>query len=83
MLAMLQSVLAAPSRRFPGRSAGRRSERGATVLEWALIAAAVVLAASVVGAVIFRVVDTKTAQLDDCASKDVRSECGGGGPSGG
>ncbi|GAA1936116.1 hypothetical protein [Nocardioides marmoribigeumensis] len=55
--------------------ASRRDERGATVLEWALIAAAVVVAASIIAAVIFRIIDTKSGQLEDCANQPANVEC--------
>ena len=53
-------------------------ERGATVLEWALIAAAVVMAASIISAAIFQVVNDKKGDLERCAGS-VTSECGTGG----
>jgi len=55
--------------------AARRDERGATVLEWALIAAAVVVAASIIAAVIFRIIDTKSGQLEDCANQPANVQC--------
>ena len=55
--------------------ASRRDERGATVLEWALIAAAVVVAASVIAAVIFRIIDTKSGDLEACANQPANVEC--------
>ena len=55
-----------------------RDERGATVLEWALIAAAVVMAASIISAAIFQVVNDKKGDLERCAGA-VTSECGTGG----
>ena len=55
--------------------ASRRDERGATVLEWALIAAAVVVAASIIAAVIFRIIDTKSGQLSDCANQPANVQC--------
>jgi Flp pilus assembly pilin Flp len=53
----------------------REEEDGATVLEWALIAAVVVVAASIIGAVIFNIVKTKSANLNNCANKPVGSTC--------
>ena len=53
----------------------RRDERGASVLEWALIAAVVVVAASVIGAVIFNIVQNKSGQLEDCANQPAGSTC--------
>jgi Flp pilus assembly pilin Flp len=53
-----------------------RDEAGATVLEWALIAAVVVVAASIIGAVIFNIVQDKSSQLDDCANKPAGTASG-------
>jgi len=55
----------------------RHQEDGASVLEWALIAAVVVVAASIIGAVIFNIVQNKSTQLDDCANKPAGTACGG------
>ena len=54
----------------------RRDEAGASVLEWAMIAAIVVVAASVIGVVVMKIVNEKSSQLDDCASKPAGSACG-------
>jgi Flp pilus assembly pilin Flp len=54
----------------------RHDESGASVLEWALIAAVVVVAASIIGAVIFNIVQNKSTQLDDCANQPAGSACG-------
>jgi Flp pilus assembly pilin Flp len=51
-------------------------EAGASVLEWAMIAAVVVVAASIIGAVIFNIVNDKSSQLDDCANQPAGSACG-------
>ena len=57
-------------------SRGRdRDERGATVLEWALIAAVVVVAASIIAAVIFRIINQKSQDLSDCANKPADVAC--------
>ena len=53
----------------------RQSEDGASVIEWAMIAAIVVVAASVIGVVVMRIVTDKSQQLDDCASKPAGSDC--------
>jgi Flp pilus assembly pilin Flp len=50
-------------------------ERGATVLEWALIAAAVVVATSVIAAVIFRIIDRQSNDLEQCANQPANVEC--------
>ena len=55
--------------------APQRDERGATVLEWALIAAVVVVAASIIAAVIFNIIETKSNDLQDCADQPAGSAC--------
>ena len=56
-------------------TARRRDERGATVLEWALIAAVVVVAASIIAAVIFNIIETKSQDLESCANQPAGSAC--------
>ena len=46
---------------------------GASALEWAIIAAVVVVAASVIGGVIYNIVDTKSQQLEQCANQPIGS----------
>jgi Flp pilus assembly pilin Flp len=53
----------------------RHDEGGATVLEWALIAAVVVVAASIVAAVILNIVNKKSSDLQNCADQPVGSKC--------
>jgi len=53
----------------------RYSDIGASVLEWALIAAVVVVAASIIGAVIFNVVQDKSSELERCANVPAGSTC--------
>ncbi|MGL5811291.1 MAG: Flp family type IVb pilin [Nocardioides sp.] len=53
----------------------RRSERGASVLEWALIAAVMVVAASIIGAVVYNIVQDKSTELESCANQPVGSRC--------
>lgn len=48
-------------------------ELGASALEWAIIAAVVVVAASVIGGVIYNIVDTKSQQLEECANQPIGS----------
>ena len=50
-------------------------ERGASELEWAIIAAIVVVAATAIGAAIYNIVQNKTAALDKCANQPVGSTC--------
>ena len=52
-----------------------RRELGASALEWAIIAAIVVVAASVIGAVIYNIVEDKGTQLEDCANQPVGAQC--------
>lgn len=59
----------------PVTTARRRDERGATVLEWALIAAVVVVAASIIAAVIFNIIETKSQDLESCANQPAGSAC--------
>jgi Flp pilus assembly pilin Flp len=54
----------------------RQSEDGASVIEWAMIAAVVVVAASIIGAVIFNIVQDKSNQLDECANQPAGTDCG-------
>jgi Flp pilus assembly pilin Flp len=53
----------------------RQDETGASVLEWALIAAVVVVAASIIGAVIFNIVQDKSGELENCANQPAGSSC--------
>ena len=53
----------------------REDERGASVLEWALIAAVMVVAASIIGGVIYRIVSDKSASLETCSNQAVGTEC--------
>ena len=50
-----------------------RKDRGASALEWALIAAVVVAAAALIGAAVWNVIDTRAAEV---------TRCGGVGPGG-
>ncbi len=51
----------------------RGRDLGASALEWAIIAAVVVVAASVIGGVIYNIVDTKSTQLEQCANQPIGS----------
>lgn len=46
----------------------RQSDRGASAIEWAIIAAVSVVIATVIGAVIYNVVQSKGSQLKNCAN---------------
>lgn len=70
------AVLAASTARTTRRLGRGARDAGASALEFAIIAAIVVVAASVIGAVIYNIVDTKSQQLDDCANQPIGSaEC--------
>ena len=77
--AVLATLLARASRRV---KQGAR-DAGASALEFAIIAAIVVVAASVIGAVIFNVVRDKSTDLENCAEVAIGSECAGSGGGGG
>ncbi|WP_432564536.1 hypothetical protein [Kineococcus sp. SYSU DK003] len=46
-------------------------DAGASALEWAIIAAVVVVAASLIGGAIFKIVQDKSAQLESCAGSAI------------
>jgi Flp pilus assembly pilin Flp len=60
-----------------GRVVGllRRDDRGASAIEWAIIAAVGVVLVSAVGAVLFTVVGDKTDQITSCAGQPVGASC--------
>lgn len=63
------------------RSGGALRDRGASAIEFAIIAAVVVVAASVVGGVVYNIVSSKSSQLDQCAKQAVgATSCGVGAP---
>jgi len=53
----------------------REGERGASVIEWALIAAVMVVAASIIGGVIFRIVSDKSSSLETCSKQAAGTQC--------
>lgn len=57
-----------------GRAA-YRSEEGASVLEWALIAAVVVVAAAIIGSVVYNIVQTKSDAVNQCANQPAGTAC--------
>lgn len=67
------AVLATLTARTTRRVARGARDAGASALEFAIIAAIVVVAASVIGAVIYNIVDTKSGQLEDCANQPIGS----------
>jgi Flp pilus assembly pilin Flp len=50
-------------------------ERGASALEWALIAAVVVVAAALIGAAVFNVIQTRAAQVQQCGNVAAGGTC--------
>lgn len=50
-------------------------ERGASALEWALIAAIVVVAATFIGAAVYNVVTDRAADMENCANQPAGSTC--------
>jgi Flp pilus assembly pilin Flp len=53
----------------------RSDDEGASALEWAIIAAILVVAATTIGAIIYRIVQDKGATLEQCANQPVGSSC--------
>ncbi len=45
----------------------RRDERGASAIEWAVIAAIAIVAASAIGAVVYNIVTGRAQNIQDCA----------------
>ena len=68
-LAVLVGITARTGRRM---TRGAR-DAGASALEFAIIAAIVVVAASVIGGVIYNIVDTKSTKLNQCANQPIGS----------
>ena len=52
-----------------------RRDLGASALEWAIIAAIAVVIASIIGAVIYNVVQKKGTDLQKCADQPVGASC--------
>lgn len=53
-------------------------DAGASALEWAIIAAVVVVAASLIGGAVYKIVAEKSQALEACASVAVGGACAGG-----
>lgn len=64
-------ALAAFGARMTTRAGRRVRDAGASALEFAIIAAIVVIAASVIGAVIFKIVEDKSLKLEQCANQPI------------
>lgn len=50
-------------------------ERGASALEWAIIAAIVVVAATAIGAVVYKVVTANADKVQNCGNLPAGSSC--------
>ena len=50
-------------------------DRGASALEWALIAAVVVVAAALIGAAVYNVISTRAAQVESCGNMGPGETC--------
>lgn len=50
-------------------------DRGASALEWAIIAAISVVIATIIGAIVYNVVQTKATAVQNCANQPVSSQC--------
>ncbi len=50
-------------------------ERGASALEWAIIAAIVVVAATAIGAVVYKVVTNNASKVEQCGNLPAGSQC--------
>ncbi|MCI2240721.1 hypothetical protein MO973_34605 [Paenibacillus sp. TRM 82003] len=59
------------------RAAAQGRDAGASALEWAIIAAVVVVAASVIGGVVYNIVRTKSEALEECSTVAVGTACAG------
>lgn len=70
----MKSTKSTVLRRMQDALRGAR-ERGASALEWALIAAIVVVAATFIGAAVYNVVQDKAAEMENCANAPVGSQC--------
>ncbi|GAA4662267.1 hypothetical protein [Kineococcus glutinatus] len=70
-------------RRSRAARARGAADLGASALEWAIIAAIVVVAASVIGGVVYGIVQDKSASLTACANQAVSATCSTGGTAGG
>ncbi|GAA4879433.1 hypothetical protein [Serinicoccus chungangensis] len=52
-----------------------QKDRGASALEWALIAAVVVVAAALIGAAVYNVIATRAAQVESCGNVGPGGTC--------
>ncbi|WP_380175375.1 hypothetical protein ACFEMC_08380 [Kineococcus sp. DHX-1] len=58
------------------RAAQTGRDAGASALEWAVIAAVVVVAASLIGGAVYKIVQDKSKDLQTCATVAVGGSCG-------
>ena len=70
-LSRLCRLLSARARRA---AAGGR-DAGASALEWAIIAAVVVVAASLIGGTVYKIVQAKSTALETCSAVAVGTAC--------
>lgn len=71
LLSRLARVLSARAR----RAAAQGRDAGASALEWAVIAAIVVVAATLIGGAVYKIVQTKSAELTKCSQTTVGGVC--------
>ncbi|MEZ0492845.1 hypothetical protein AB2L28_11425 [Kineococcus sp. TBRC 1896] len=57
------------------RAAAAGRDAGASALEWAVIAAVVVVAASLIGGAVYKIVQDKSRELQTCATVAVGGSC--------
>lgn len=57
------------------RREGRRSDRGASAIEWAIIAAISVVAVTLIGGTVYNIVSSKTTNLSSCANVTAGNNC--------
>lgn len=57
---------------------GDKRDLGASALEWAIIAAIAVVIASIIGVVVYNVVQKKGQDINKCAAQAVSSSCSPG-----
>ncbi|MFD0480988.1 hypothetical protein ACFQ46_00130 [Kineococcus sp. GCM10028916] len=71
LLSRLARVLSARAR----RAAAQGRDAGASALEWAVIAAIVVVAATLIGGAVYKIVQTKSEELTKCSQTTVGGVC--------
>jgi Flp pilus assembly pilin Flp len=72
---MLAYALALWARGVERARQAHADDEGASALEWAIIAAILVVAATTIGAIIFNIVKDKGSTLEQCANQPVGSSC--------